>query len=177
MPYEWRTRPGLGRSRAFNAIPIPLTLALIIFFIAGWRATSYDSVRAGTTGPPAPSTVAPPSTPSPQIDTSTSEISGLRQEVADLDTVAQQETLISMAETDKIQSLQSELTQAQKKSLAVTAERDDALREIKEMREGIQSDARRLGAVCSALRAAIDSAPQHRAPAAALALCHAAAPK
>ncbi len=176
MPYEWRTRPGLARSRAFNAIPLPLTLALIIFFIAGWRATSYDSVRAGTTSPSAPSTVAPPITPSPQIDTS-SEISGLRQEVADLDTVAQQQTLISMADNDKIQSLQSELTQAQKKSLAATDERDDALREIKEMREGIQSDARRLGAVCSALRAAIDSAPQHRAPAAALALCHAAAPK
>jgi hypothetical protein len=107
MPYEWRTPTGLIRSRVFNAIPVPLILALIVFFfLAGWRATTYDSVVAGAETLPAPETVAPPSPP-PILETQTqSEISGLRQEVADLDMQVKHQTLVSMA-NDKVQTLQS----------------------------------------------------------------------
>ncbi len=176
MPYEWRTRPGLSRSRAFTAIPTPLILILLILFFAGWRATSYESASAGAANLPAPESVAPRIAPAPPADSSQSEISGLRQEVADLDSQVQQQTLVSMAANDKVQTLQTELVDAQKKILAANTDRDDAIRKTRELREGLQQNGRDLDVVCKALRTEM-AEPRRHAPAAALAACGPATPK
>jgi hypothetical protein len=171
MPYEWRTRTDLIRSRVFNAIPVPLILALIVFFfLAGWRATTYDSAAAGAEALPTSETVAPPGPP-PSLETQAqSEISGLRLEVADLDTQVKHQTLVSMAANDKVQTLQSELMDAQKKILAASTDRDEAIRKISELQAGLQEKTKDLSVVCRALRPGI-AEPRGRAPAAALAVC------
>jgi septal ring factor EnvC (AmiA/AmiB activator) len=151
-------------------------LALLVFFIAGWRAMIYESASAGAPGPPATASAPRPSSSDQEIEASPSEISGLRQEVADLDSQVQQQTLISMAANDKVQSLQSELVQAQKKILIANTDRDEAVRKTSELQAGLQQNGRDLDVVCKALRAEM-AEPPRRAPAAALAACGAAAPK
>jgi chromosome segregation ATPase len=105
-----------------------------------------------------------------------SEISGLRQEVADLDAQVKHQTLVSMAANDKVQTLQSELMDAQKKILAASTDRDEAIRKISELQAGLQESTKDLNAVCRALRSGIAEL-RGRAPAAALALCGAPTPK
>jgi hypothetical protein len=177
MPYEWRTRTGLVRSRVFNAIPVPLILALMVLFsLAGWRATTYDNATAGAENLPSPATVAPPNPPSTEVEASQSEILGLRQEVADLDTQVKHQMLVSMAANDKVQTLQSELMDAQKKILAASTDREDAVRKISDLRTELQENVKDLSAVCRALRGG-NGEPRGRAPAGALAACQATAQK
>ncbi|MGC1684231.1 MAG: hypothetical protein WA734_01300 [Candidatus Acidiferrales bacterium] len=152
---------------------MPLILALIVlFFLAGWRATTYDSATAGAETLPSPATVAPPNPPSPVIDASQSEISGLRQEVADLDTQVKHQTLVSMAANDKVQTLQSELMDAQKKILAASTDREDAVRKISDLRTELQENVKDLNEVCRVLRGG-NGEPRGHVPAGALAACHA----
>jgi len=179
MPKEWRARSGLARSRAFAAIPLPLMLILAVIVFAGWHAMRFVSASTG----PASQSEAPAEAATTQAPAeaesaiSQTEISGLRQQVADLDDEVQQQTLTSMAKSDQIQALQTELMKAQKQVIAAGAGRDDAARQASEMQQRLNANAAELQTVCKALGAAMESSPHRRALESAFAACQNAGPK
>ena len=175
MPYKWKLRRGLGRSRILAVLPIPLILAAILMGAAGWKVTRGESTTIGASRPAAltdaAAAVENSSDQARDIDNSRSEISGLRQEVSDLGVQAQQLTLISMAANDELQSLQGQLVSTQKKILAANVERDAAVSQAGELRQELQRNAQHLDAVCEALRTTPGIAPEHRGKMAALSAC------
>ena len=173
MPYKWKSRRGLGRSRIYAALPVPLILVAVVIGAAGWRVTRGESTTFGAPRPAVPAAVASaPENPSPQeMDNSRSEISGLRQEVADLGVQVQQQTMMSMAANDELQSLQGQIATAQKKILAANAERDAAVGQASELRQELQRNARHLDDVCEALRTTPGIPPERRGKIAVLSVC------
>jgi len=171
MPYKWKLRRGLNRSRVLSALPTPLIVASLLVSVLAWVIMSSDSTILG-----APTTTTEAAAPQEAplmrtVEKSPGEVTGLRQEVSDLGVAVQQQTLVSMAASDEIQSLQSQLVTAQKKFLAANTERDAAVSQAAELRAELQRNAHHLEAVCEALRSAPGIPQTHRDAMAVLSAC------
>jgi len=154
-----------------------MIVVLLILCVLVLGLTRSDSTSAGTVAPEVAMAPLPPDLSHPELEKSRTEVSGLRQEVADLGSQVRQQTMFSMAADDQVQGLRTQIAAAQKKILAADAERGAALGQVAELREELRRNEHHLAAVCEALSSAPSIPPERRAAMVVLSACPVAGAK